>query len=125
MNQEIKVRKTVQLYLRSLLVLASFSLASCTTVNMPKIDFMGSDAFSEDVKNIDTSIPDVDEAPPPPTDVRSTKEWDKSANEMISVRDNYVTPISSDEPLSTKEFEAEFEDKKNKVQAYKLDDPVE
>jgi len=92
---------------------------------MPSLDILRGNAFSEDLKTIETSIPDVDEAPEAPTDVRSTQDWDASANEIIAVRDGFVSPSYNEEPMMAEEISAEFEAKKNKVQAYKLDDPIE
>ena len=112
-------------YLNIKLLICCAMLTSCTTVKMPNLNILKSNAFTEDLKNIDTSIPDVDEAPDAPTDVRSTKAWDQSAKEMMAVRDGFVTPTSDGAPATAADIDAEFEAKKSKVRAYRLDDPVE
>ncbi len=109
-------------YKKVIFVVAALSLSACATVKMPNLDFLGS-GFEEDAKNIDPSIPSVDEAPSIPTDVRSASEWDNSARAMLSIRDGFEVPDVSDEQLTPEELEQRFEDLKAKAQAYKADDP--
>ena len=98
-------------------------LSACSSVNAPKIDLMGGSAFDEDVQNIDSSIPSVDEAPEVPNDIRSDASWDESANTMIKVRDGFSVPDKEYEQPSEAALKARFEDLKNQAQAYKADDP--
>lgn len=98
-------------------------LSACSSVNAPKIDLMGGSAFDEDVQNIDSSIPSVDEAPEVPNDIRSDSNWDDSAKTMIEVRDGFSVPDKEYEQPSESALIARFEDLKNQAQAYKADDP--
>ncbi len=98
-------------------------LSACGSVNAPKIDLMGGSAFDEDVQNIDSSIPSVDEAPEVPNDIRSDASWDESAKTMITVRDGFSVPDKEYETPSEQALIATFEELKNQAQAYKADDP--
>lgn len=111
-------------YIQTLsLTLAVASLAACSTMKLPSLDVTNSNAFNEELATIDSTIPDVAEAPKLPTDVRSTAVWDESARELITVRNAYEKPFETD--LEDEDLEAEFETLKQKAQAYKLDDPID
>jgi len=83
----------------------------------------GSSAFDEDIQNIDSSIPSVDEAPEMPTDVRSDEDWDQSAKTLMTVRDGFSVPDKEYEQPSEAELKAMYQELKNQAQAYKADDP--
>lgn len=105
-----------------LALISAFSLSACSTVKMPNLDFLDA-GFEEDARNIDQSVPSVDEAPEIPTGVRTTAEWDKSAREMINLRDRFSVPVSPEPAVSEQEFDERFESLKSQAQAYKEDDP--
>lgn len=105
-----------------IVLVSALSLSACSTVKMPNLDFLNSE-FKEDARVIDQTVPSVDEVPEVPTDVRSTAEWDKSAKEMMAVRDGFTVPVAPEPPVSEQEFDARFEQLKSKAQAYKEDDP--
>lgn len=98
-------------------------LSACSSINAPKIDLMGGSAFDEDVQNIDSSIPSVNEAPDVPTDVRSDADWDMSATSLMEVRDGFSVPEKVYEQPSEEELKENFQELKNQAQAYKADDP--
>lgn len=102
---------------------AIIGLSACSSINAPKIDLMGGSAFDEDVENIDSSIPSVDEAPDMPNDVRSDVAWDQSATSLIKIRDAFSVPDKEYEQPSEKALKENFQELKNKAQAYKADDP--
>ena len=100
-----------------LTLISACSLSACSTVKMPNLDFLDA-GFEEDARNIDQSVPSVDEAPDIPTGVRTTAEWDKSAREMINLRDRFTVPVSPEPAVSEQEFDERFESLKSKAQAY-------
>lgn len=110
-----------------LLVTAALALTACASVDipdvkLPKVNFMGESAFSEDVAQLDTSYPSPDETPEVPTDVRSAAEWDATAREMQQL-DNLPDAPEAVPSLSEDEFDAQFEAAKAATEAYKVDDP--
>lgn len=109
--------------IRTVVLIGIIGLSACSSLGAPKIDLMGGSAFDEDVQNIDSSIPSVNEAPDIPTDVRSDASWDDSARTLVEVRDNFSVPEQVYEQPSEEVLKENFEDLKNKAQAYKADDP--
>jgi hypothetical protein len=104
------------------LLLSTATLAACSTVKMPNIDFMGSSEFEEEARNIDQTIPDPRDAPPIPTDTRNAEEWDEAAKSLNAIKDGFSLPEAA-EPQTAQELSNEFQNKKAKAQAYKADDP--
>ena len=98
------------------------SLSGCTTVKMPNIDFLKLPEFREDAVNI-KDFPRVKDAPVAPTDVRTAKQWDSAAKDLIKLRDDF------DPPQDVRSNETDAEVLQNiaalraEAQAYKLDDP--
>ena len=64
--------------------MAVTALSGCTTVRMPNLDFLKLPEFREDAVNI-SDYPRVKDAPVAPTDVRSAKEWDNAAEDLIEI----------------------------------------
>ena len=96
-----------------------FSLGGCTTVKMPKLDFVKFPEFLEEARNFE-AYPKVSEAPKPPNDLRSAEEWDEAARAIMQTRNNTPQQMMQAETAMTPE---EFQALKAQVRAYKLDDP--
>ncbi|WP_416877923.1 hypothetical protein [Litorimonas sp.] len=112
---------TLKIY--SSILIGIVGLTACSSIKAPKIDLMGGSAFDEDIQNIDSSIPSVNEAPDVPTDVRSDADWDMSATSLMEVRDGFSVPEKVYEQPSEEELKENFQELKNQAQAYKADDP--
>lgn len=97
-------------------------LMGCSTVKMPKIDFLKLPEFREDAVNI-KDYPRVADAPTAPTDVRSAKAWDDVAKDLIKVRDGADAPLDTRDNETDAEVLANIEELREQAQAYKLDDP--
>lgn len=104
------------------LSLLGFAMASCASVDLPDVDFMGESDFSEDVAQLDTSFPRPEETPAVPTDVRSAADWDETARDMQQLYDLPDAPEAAPS-LSEDEFNAQFEAAKAATESYKADDP--
>lgn len=97
----------------------SVTLSACATYELPEnLDFIKLPEFREAVAELE-DYPDVANAPPAPSGVRSDARWDKDARALIRLRDNFNAPISSDQGFT----DSEIERLKAQVRAYKLDDP--
>ena len=117
------MKKPVSINRIAIGVLAAVTLSACGTVSMPKLDFIKTPEFHEDAANIDTSYPDVKDAPVVPSDVRSRAQWDKDARALDALR-NVRRPVSLNQTFTEAEDEARFEQLKAKAHAYKKGDPV-
>ena len=115
--------KLIKLIASGPILIGFLGLPACSSINAPKIDLMGGSAFDEDVQNLDSSIPSVDEAPDVPTDVRSDAAWDDSAKTLMEVRDSFSVPDKIYDQPSEDALKANFQELKNQAQAYKADDP--
>jgi len=100
--------------------LAAILCSGCTTVKMPKLDFVKFPEFLEETRNIE-AYPKVSDAPQTPDDLRSAKEWDKAARDILAKIDD---PYAAQGEVSGTPFSpAEIQALKARVRAYKLDDP--
>jgi len=99
------------------------ALTACQTVSMPKLDFIKSPEFSADAANIATDFPKPEDAPLEPTDVRSRAQWDRDVRAIQALRKR-PSRIVDQEGLTVNQGEAQYEELKAKVQAYKKDDPA-
>lgn len=95
------------------------TVGGCTTVKMPKLDFVKFPEFLEEARNFD-AYPKVSEAPQAPNDLKSAEEWDKAAREIMATRNASPQLVNRPEMTMTPE---EFQALKAQVRAYKLDDP--
>lgn len=98
------------------------ALTGCTTVKMPNLDFLKLPEFRGDAVNV-KDYPNVKDAPVAPTDVRSAKQWDDAAKDLIKIRDKTDVPVDVRENETDAEVLANIEELRLKAQAYKLDDP--
>jgi hypothetical protein len=98
-------------------------LNACSTIAVPKIDFMGDSEFQEEAQNIDPTIPSASDVPAIPLDVRTAEAWDRSANDMLSLKNEVEISISENDLLSPNNLEPSFQTLKDQVHAYKADDP--
>ena len=103
-------------------LVAALTLSACGTVSMPSLDFIKAPEFHEDAANIDSSIPDVKDAPDAPTDVRSGAQWDTDARSMDALR-NTSRPATLGQTFTEADDVARFRELEAKVHAYKNDDP--
>jgi len=110
--------------LKTLIVLGFSAgvMTGCSTVKMPKIDFLKLPEFREDAVNI-KDYPRVADAPTAPTDVRSAKAWDDAAKDIIKIRDNSEVPLDTRDNKTDAEVLDNIEALREQAQAYKLDDP--
>lgn len=100
-------------------------LSGCSSVKMPKLDGLKLSEFRDAAKKINSDFPDVADAPAVPTDVPNAAVWDRSAERMIRIRDGFEVPGGDAEPKTPAEVDAEYEALKNKVRAYREDDPAD
>lgn len=103
-------------------LMAMLALPACTTVKLPDLDFLKLPEFRGDAVNV-KDYPRVKDAPIAPTDVRSAKEWDDAAKDLIKIRDKLDAPVDVRENVTDAEVLANIEELRLKAQAYKLDDP--
>ncbi len=101
----------------------ALALGACQTVKIPKLDLVKSPEFSEEAKNIATDYPRVSDAPLAPKDIRSSVQWDRDAVALqkLHAKKSKFGLVSGPDAATSK---AEFEALKDKVQAYKEDDPA-
>lgn len=106
-----------------LAIYSAFAIAGgCSTVKIPDVDLPG---FSEAASNTDElEYPNPNAAPPAPENVPSAEEWDRAAMSLLKKREMFGAPAKLDE-LSDAEILQEIEALKQKVQEYKIDDPIE
>ncbi|RKQ71414.1 hypothetical protein DES40_0733 [Litorimonas taeanensis] len=97
-------------------------LSACSSINLPDIDFMGSSEFEEEARNIDQTIPSVEEAPEIPMDTRPASDWDDAADSMLVIKQGFKVP-KTDQPMTAEELEQQYQSLKAQAQAYKADDP--
>lgn len=104
--------------------MASVVLSACQTVSMPKIsEIMKSPEFSEDAATIGNDYPNIADAPPAPTDIRSDEQWDDDARSLQALRDD-TGRVPMEAGPSEAQATRQFESLKAKAQAYKKDDPA-
>lgn len=103
--------------------LAGVLLSGCSTVSVPNVDFLKLPEFREIVKNNQTNVPDVNEIPAEPDNVRADVIWDADAKELAALRERFAIPRTEGALASQAQIDAEFERLKSKAQAYQLDDP--
>ena len=97
-------------------------LSACSTVSLPKVDFLKLPEFEEDAKNV-KDYPKVSEAPQLPVDTRTAAAWDDSARALLAKRDSFNAPLDGNTEKTEEQLLREFEALKAKVDAYKADDP--
>lgn len=107
----------------ALMAALTSALVGCSTVSVPKVDFSKVPEFIEEASNI-KDYPRASDAPAPPTELRSAKDWDTAAEIMIEHRDS-LPPALAGEPETPDITPEEAEALKQQVKAYKLDDPPE
>lgn len=110
---------TSRIYIAVIGLMAMLSMSGCTTVKIPKLDFVKFPEFLEEARNFD-AYPKVSEAPKPPNDLRSAEDWDQAAREIMETRGTSSQQLSRN---VTAMSPAEFQALKAQVRAYKLDDP--
>lgn len=99
-------------------------LGACGTVKLPDIDFIKLPQFREDAQNI-KDFPKVSDAPENPMGIRSDAEWDAAAQDLISKGEAFQSPVSTTHTQNNELPKSEIEKLRERVQAYKKDDPVE
>lgn len=100
-------------------------LCGCASVKNMKIsnfDFVKLPEFREEAENIG-GYPDVSELPGRPEGVRSAGQWDQAAKELLKARDSVTPPKDGAPAKSEAEIVREMQALRDKVDAYKLDDP--
>ncbi len=108
-------------HLLALLAAPAF-LSACSSVSLPNVDFLKLPEFQEEAKNV-KDYPNISEAPALPTDLRSASAWDTAANDLISARDGFAIPEDAQPAKTEAEILNEFKELREKVNAYKKDDP--
>lgn len=108
----------------SILILGtSLTLGACSTITVPKIEFMGDSEFSEEVRHIDPTIPSAANIPARPANVRSSEAWDASAQDLLDLKVSLKLAVPADGAVNPQAIEQSFETLKQQAQAYKADDP--
>ena len=92
-------------------------------MRVPNVDFIKLPEFREIVRNNQTNVPDISDLPDTPDDVRSKESWDEQAGKLLGLREEFMIPQSAEGLMSADDIDAEFEQRKIRAQAYKLDDP--
>lgn len=100
-------------------------LGGCASVKNMKIsnfDFVKFPEFKEEAENIG-GYPKVSELPAQPEGVRSAGQWDIAAKKLLDARDSLTPPTDGTPAKSEAQIEREIQALRDKVDAYKLDDP--
>ncbi len=106
-------------YIKLVGLVMCLTVNACTTVKMPKLDFVKFPEFLEETRNFE-AYPKVQEAPEAPNDLRSAEAWDAEARKILALKNaSPVTNIDATGTMSSEEYAA----LKARVQAYKRDDP--
>lgn len=101
-------------------IAASF-LSGCATVAVPDVGQNLSE-FRDSLGDLDKAYMQAEELPERPTGVRSDREWDDAARDMLVLRDNFETP-PLEPSLSDDAFDRAFREAQDYADAYKDDDP--
>ncbi len=107
----------------AVLACAAAVLSACSTVQIPDFNMPGLEQFREASAKLVEGYPEVSEAPVRPNDLRSAKEWDAAAKDLMAERGTFVVPEKNGLPETAQEVDKEVEALKAQVRAYKLDDP--
>lgn len=113
----------LQYYKVIVLSAAAGCVSACSTVKMPTIDVPGIPEFKEAAAKLVDGYPDASEAPERPEDLRSAREWDAAARELIAHKNGFDLPPLGDMPATDADIEAEVTALRDLVRSYKLDDP--
>ena len=103
-------------------LIMTISLTACANVKIPKLDLMKLPDFRAESEKLG-EYPDVEDAPNLPEEVRSAREWDRTAEDIIKLRDGFDTPTESDRPKSASEIQREINRLTDSVNEYRADDP--
>ena len=97
-------------------------LSACASIKLPKLDVLKLPEFKEESENIG-DFPDVEEVPNFPNEVKSSQAWDDQANEILSIRDNFITPAEAERPKTEDQIYQEIDRLTESVKEYRKDDP--
>ena len=104
-----------------LFLCAAIGLVSgCASIKLPELDMLDR-AFRDTEVDLE-DYPDIGDAPTAPADMRSARDWDKAAQNLISERGTFNAPDLPPMGEQGRTLE-EIEALKVQVRAYKLDDP--
>ena len=103
------------------LIASALLLAGCSTVELPDIGGQLAD-FRKDIDNLDSAYMQAEELPDMPSEVRSDREWDQAAREMLALRDSFTVP-DLEPAMSDADFDREYAAAVAAARAYKADDP--
>ena len=107
-----------------LAVSGAIMLSACQTVSLPKMDLIKLPEFRKEIENL-AKLPEVKDAPPEPTEVKSADDWDNRAKQVIAKGENFNPPQDYSDYKTEEQISTEIEELKSKVDAYKSDDPVD
>ena len=102
--------------------ITAFSLSACASVKIPKLDLIKLPDFKAESEKLG-EFPELANAPGLPEEVRSARQWDNTARNIIKIRDNFKAPIEPDRPKTTKEINREVNRLTREVNEYRADDP--
>lgn len=102
--------------------LTAMSLSACASVKIPKLDLGKLPGFNSSDEDLG-EFPKLADAPALPEEVRSAKNWDKTANDIIKKRDNFNAPAEPNRPKTAQQIEREIDRLTDAVNAYRADDP--
>ena len=118
MPRHLRQRQTLIL----MTALAAFSLSACANVKIPKLDLIKLPDFKAESEKLG-EFPELADAPDLPEEVRNARQWDKTARDIIKIRDNFRAPIEPDRPKTAKEINREVNRLTREVNEYRADDP--
>ena len=102
--------------------LTAFSLSACASVKLPKLDLIKLPDFKAETENLG-DFPNLNDAPALPEDVKTARQWDRTAREIIKIRDGFRAPIEPNRPKTAAEIDREVDRLTDAVNEYRADDP--
>lgn len=100
----------------------ALGLTACASVKIPKLDLMKLPDFRAESEKLG-QYPAVEDAPGLPDEVRSDRDWDRVASDIIKIRDNFDSPVEPDRPKNEAEIDREINRLTDAVNEYRADDP--
>ncbi len=85
-------------------------------------DFVKFPEFKEEAENIG-DYPRLEDTPDQPVLTKTDGEWDRAARGVQAEAEEFSVPSEGDLPKTDAEIEKALQDNRDKVEAYKLDDP--
>lgn len=104
--------------------LIAAGLSACASVKIPKLDLIKLPDFRAESEELG-EYPAVEDAPTLPTEVRTDRQWDRVAKDIIRVRDSFNAPQEPERVTAASDIEREIDRLTDVVNEYRADDPPE